>query len=79
MPKFERDKPHRFDKELQRIGAKIRQHRLEAGLTQTQLSASTGITQPSISAIENGQIDVQVVTLMRIAASIGVDLVNFVD
>lgn len=45
--------------------------RLEAGMTQKQLSEKTGINQSNISRIERGSGNPSVATLERIAAALG--------
>ncbi len=45
--------------------------RLEAGMTQKQLSEKTGINQSNLSRIENGDGNPSVATLERIASALG--------
>lgn len=45
--------------------------RLEAGMTQKQLSEKTGINQSNLSRIERGNGNPSVATLERIAAALG--------
>lgn len=45
--------------------------RLEAGMTQKQLSEKTGINQSNLSRIERGNGNPSVATLGRIAAALG--------
>lgn len=39
---------------LKDIGSKLRERRQQLGLSQQELSKQTGLTQPTISDIENG-------------------------
>ena len=45
--------------------------RMEAGITQQQLSEKTGINQSNLSRIENGSGNPSVSTLQRIAEALG--------
>ena len=45
-----------------------------SGLTQKQLSEKTGITQPDISKIENGNANPSIRTLKRLADAMGMKL-----
>ena len=51
---------------------KLREIRLEKGITLSQLSAMTGIAQPNLSRIEGGKVDARYSTLARIARALGV-------
>ena len=51
---------------------RLREIRLERGITLTQLSAMTGIAQPNLSRIEAGKVDARYSTLARIARALGV-------
>ena len=53
---------------------RLREIRLERGITLTQLSAMTGIAQPNLSRIEAGKVDARYSTLARIARALGVVL-----
>jgi len=55
-------------------GPRIRQLRLDAGLTQRQLADSTGIDMSNLSRIETGATDATVPTLVRIAKALDVSL-----
>lgn len=57
-----------------KIGARILQHRLAAGLTQQQLASASGIAQGDISRIERGQSNPTAETLEAIAEPLGVTL-----
>ena len=53
------------------VGRLIRETRNELGITQQELSERTGISQSSISRIENGSSVPSLVTLKKIGDSIG--------
>ncbi|WP_395945592.1 helix-turn-helix domain-containing protein [Brevundimonas sp.] len=52
----------------------IRQARLARGWSQRDLSARAHLTQAQISRIENGEVDLQVSTLIELARSLDLDL-----
>ena len=54
-----------------RLGTTIAQMREKHHLTQTQLAARAGMTASKISAIETGPKNVELATLIRIAAALG--------
>ncbi len=57
-----------------KIGARLLQQRLAAGLTQQQLAVASGIAQADISRIERGQINPTAATLQTLGAPLGVAL-----
>jgi len=57
-----------------RIGARVLQQRLTAGLTQQQLAKASGIAQADISRIERGQINPTAATLETLGGPLGVTL-----
>ncbi len=57
-----------------RIGARVLQQRLAAGLTQKQLAKASGIAQADISRIERGQTNPTAATLETLGGPLGVTL-----
>jgi len=57
-----------------KIGARLLQQRLAAGLSQQQLAVASGIAQADISRIERGQINPTAATLETLGAPLGVTL-----
>ena len=55
-----------------RLGARLKELRLEAGLTQAELARRTGIHRPNIARVEAGRHTPSLETLSRIASAIGV-------
>jgi DNA-binding XRE family transcriptional regulator len=55
-----------------KLGARIRELRLAAGLTQADLARRTGIHRPNIARVEAGRHTPSLETLARLAAAIGV-------
>jgi transcriptional regulator with XRE-family HTH domain len=57
---------------LRRLGAALRQSRQQVGLSQPALAARTGLHPTYISQIEHGHRNLSVLSLVRIAAALGV-------
>lgn len=57
-----------------KIGARVLQQRLAAGLTQQQLAEASGVAQADISRIERGQANPTTETLDALARPIGASL-----
>jgi len=55
-----------------RLGARLRELRLAAGLTQAELARRTGIHRPNIARVEAGRHTPSLETLARLATAIGV-------
>lgn len=56
----------------EKLGARLRELRLKAGLTQAELARRTGIHRPNIARVEAGRHTPSLETLARIANAIGV-------
>lgn len=56
------------------LGNRIAQHRKESNLTQVQLAATLGVSQPTINAYELGQRRIPVSSLPVLAKALGVGL-----
>jgi transcriptional regulator with XRE-family HTH domain len=54
--------------------AKIKTARLSANLTQSQLAALTGITQPQLSKIERGLVTPSTVTIQKITRALKIKI-----
>lgn len=59
---------------LEPLADALRQARREKGWSQRDLSARAHLTQAQISRIENGEVDLQVSTLLELARSLDLDL-----
>jgi transcriptional regulator with XRE-family HTH domain len=57
---------------LSALGDAIREHRVQAGLTQAELAQRAGIGRPHLNHIERGRKNPTVVVLVQLAASLGV-------
>ena len=56
------------------LGNRIAQHRKESNLTQVQLAATLGVSQPTINAYELGQRRIPVSSLPVLARALGIGL-----
>lgn len=58
--------------ELARVGARVRELRLQRGLTQEQLSDEAGLHRVSLNKLENGRADLGVSRVRALAEALGV-------
>ena len=57
------------------IGQSVRERRLALGLSQTELAAGAGMTQPALSRLEAGGAVPTIPVLERIAVALGAELI----
>jgi HTH-type transcriptional regulator/antitoxin HipB len=57
------------------IGQAVRERRLALGLSQTEVAAQAGMTQPALSRLEAGGTVPTIPVLERIAAALGAELI----
>lgn len=57
------------------IGQAVRERRLALGLSQTELAAGAGMTQPALSRLEAGGTVPTIPVLERIAVALGAELI----
>lgn len=62
---------------LPRLGAALRQMRLEAGFSQEQLAKVSGVARSFIINVERGDTNLSIVNLANITNAMGVDLATF--
>ncbi|MCZ7679569.1 MAG: helix-turn-helix domain-containing protein [Sandaracinaceae bacterium] len=62
-----------------KLGKRIRELRLAAGLTQAELARRTGIHRPNIARVEAGRHTPSLETLARLAQAIGVPTTRVLD
>lgn len=60
-----------------KIGERIRQARLERGLSQGDLESRTGLLRCYLSRVENGHTEPSLQTLVRLASALDMPLVGF--
>jgi len=56
------------------IGKNIRDHRIELGWIQKELSKKTGLTIRTLGRVERGEVDVKISTLFKISSALGVSV-----
>ena len=56
------------------FGQSVRDFRAAAGLHQRDVADQAGLTQQRVSKIENGEINVTVLTMCRLAIAVGGDV-----
>ncbi len=61
---------------LRRLGARIREARLQHALTQADLAALAGVSRPSLANIEAGRQNVTILQLASIANALGLAVTN---
>jgi len=69
-------KPSDPDMLLHMLGATIRQYRQQLGLSQPALAARTGLNPTYIGQIEQGQRNLSVLSLLRIADALGLSVAH---
>jgi transcriptional regulator with XRE-family HTH domain len=70
-------KSYKYDKVLcRKFGQRINQYRLEAGMTQEELSFRANISPSYMSAIERGITDTTISTAKRLAKALNLNLVD---
>lgn len=57
------------------LAERVREARERLGVTQAELAARIGSTQPAIARLEAGGVTPSLVTLRRIAAALGLELI----
>ena len=61
-------------KELIELGARVREARYKAGLTQAQLAHAVDKDQPSINRLETGKINPSYIYLLEICEGLGISI-----
>ncbi len=68
-----------MDHTIKNLGMKIRERRINKGLTQDVLSLRAGLTKSYVSLLEAGKKVPAISTLARIATALGINLGNFFE
>lgn len=64
---------------LEMLGKRIIELRKSVGLSQSELANIAGMEKSNLSVIENGKSNPQVLTLVRLASAMGVNLKDIAD
>lgn len=64
-----------FARSIDQVGAAIRRHRRRIGLNQADLGQRANVRQATISALERGEVGVQLRTLLDVISALGLELV----
>jgi putative transcriptional regulator len=67
------------DKELTKLGKRIKQLRLERGLSQAKLGAKIGKDQQSINKVEAGDFNPTYIYLLEISEGLEIDLTELLN
>jgi len=71
----ERRRGYREARDAFELSEQVREARERAGITQAELAARIGSTQPAIARLEAGGVTPNLATLRRIAAALSLELV----
>lgn len=61
---------------LEQLGLKVKEIRLQKGLTQTELANKIGKDHPSINKLENGKVNPSYIFLCEVAEGLGTNIRN---
>lgn len=67
----------RYKTEIEAFGIRLRELREKEGLTQLDLEIQSGINRTEISRIENGQKNIEFMTIVKLAVALDIDLKDF--
>ena len=62
---------------LSKIGSRIKEARVDKGLSQKELALQVGMKQPDISKIEDGKTNITLITLFSLAKALGIKKLRF--
>jgi transcriptional regulator with XRE-family HTH domain len=71
--KFEK----RYNQEIVQFGERLRNIREQKKMTQLDVEIGSGINRTEISRIENGQKNIEFITLVKLAIALDVELQDF--
>lgn len=64
----------RYNLEIGKFGKRLRKIREQKNLTQLTLELESGLNRTEISRIENGQRNIEFITIVRLAEGLGISL-----
>lgn len=59
---------------LEQLGSRVREIRIQKGLTQTELANKIGKDHPSINKLENGKVNPSYIFLCEVAEGLGMSI-----
>nr|WP_294862408.1 helix-turn-helix transcriptional regulator [uncultured Fluviicola sp.] len=62
---------------LLRLGERVKEIRIQKGMTQTELANKIGKDHPSINKLENGKVNPSYYFLFEVANGLGIDVKEF--
>jgi transcriptional regulator with XRE-family HTH domain len=68
-----------FNEEQQNFGKSVKQHRKDRNLRLLDLEVLTGIDDSTLSKIEKGKFNVELLTIYKLAQAFGVDTRTLLD
>ena len=67
----------RFKAEIRAFGKRLKQLRQKKGYSQLDLELESGISRTEISRIENGQKNIEFMTIVKLSVALDIDIVSF--
>lgn len=67
----------RYKEEIEAFGIRLKELREKQRLTQLDLEIQSGINRTEISRIENGQKNIEFLTIVKLAIALDIDLKEF--
>ena len=64
---------------LQKVGSKIRQLRIEAGLSQEKLSFESNLDRTYIGSVERGERNIAIINLNKIAKALNISISKLLE
>jgi transcriptional regulator with XRE-family HTH domain len=71
-------RPRRATREIQRFGARVREHRLAAGSSQEDPGESSGLHRTYIGHLERGEVNPSLLNILKVAAALDIDAAELV-
>ncbi len=62
------------EEKLRQLGAKVREVRIQKGLTQTELANRIGKDHPSVNKLENGKVNPSYLFLLEVCQGLEIDI-----
>lgn len=66
-----------YSEQIEQFGLKLKSLRKKNKMSQLGLEVATGINHSDISRIENGKLNIEFFTMVKLAAALKVELIDF--